>query len=100
MSLRPHVALKKSFAVLAIAKSFGAADSGGREAGTHIAEFKTVLKASSANEFVQETCIEAVACSDGIDRLNGKRSSMKAVFSAFGEYAFRTTFNDNHGDEI
>ena len=72
MSLRPHVALEKFFAVLAIAKSFGAAGSGGREAGTHIAEFKTVLKASSANEFVQEACVKTVSCPNSINGLNGE----------------------------
>jgi len=36
---------------------------------------------------------------DGIDGLNRERSSMKAVFAAFGECAFGATLDDNNRNE-
>ena len=86
--------------MLAIAKSFSAAGASRGEAGTHIAVFQAVLKAAATNEFVQEACVETVACSNSVDGLNGERSSMKALLSASGQYALRTTFDDNHGNEV
>src|SRR6266850_671283 len=92
-------ALQESLAVLAVAKCFGAAGARRGEGSTHIAVFKAVLKACSTNEFVQKASVETVACPDGIDGLNGERSSMKAVFAAFGECALRTALDDNDRNE-
>src|SRR2546429_9641875 len=97
-SLRLRVALQKLCAVLAIAKSFRAAGASRGEAGTHAAEFKAILKACSANEFVQEACVKTVSCPNSIDGLNGEGSSAKALFPAFGEHALRTALDDNDGN--
>ena len=98
--MRFRIALQKGFTVLAIAKSFSAAGAGRGEAGTHIAVFEAVLKVGSMNEFVQESCVETVACPNSVYGQNGERSSVKALFSAFGERASLTALDDNDGNEV
>ena len=85
--------------MLAVAKRFGAAGARRGEGSTHIAVFKAVLKAGPKNEFMQKAGVETVACPNGIYGLNGERSSMKAVFVAFGKRTFRTALDNNNGNE-
>ena len=97
--MRFRIALQKGLTVLAIAKSFSAADAGRGEAGTHIAVFEAVLNVRSMNEFVQESCVETVTCPNSVDGLNEERSSMKPLIPAFGERASLTALDDNDGNE-
>src|SRR5207248_7952946 len=46
------------------------------------------------------TRVETVSCPNSVDGLTGERSSMKVLFSAFGQYALRTTLDDNDGNEM
>ena len=85
--------------MVALAKRFGATGPARRESGTCVTVFNAILKAGSANKFVQEAGIETVACPNGIYGLNGKRGSLKAVFAAFGECALRAALNDNGGNK-
>ena len=94
-SLSFLVVPQKRFTVLAVAKRFGAAGAARGEPGANIAVGKAVLNIGSTNELIKKARVKTVACPDGIDGLNGERSSMESVFAAFRDCALRTAFDDN-----
>src|SRR6266404_521632 len=51
------------------------------------------------NKLVQKASVEAVACPDGVDGLDGERRSTKAMGAAFGNYTLSAALDGNDGNE-